>query len=147
MRPTSDTATLESLGVEWVAGNLTVVADVVAAARGTSVIIHGAAVLNLNPKTEKERQAIEDVNVAGTRAVLQAAEAAGVPRVLYVSSTEAVGACTMCDEEAPLAPLHLYGRTKGEAEALVRSAGVEHIIVRLPGLFGPADRYITYEVG
>lgn len=145
VRPTSDTRSLQNLGIEYVAGSLTDTSSLAPALVDVQVVIHAAAVLDLYPKTELRRQEITRTNVGGTEKLLHAAKAAGVDKFVYVSSTEAVGACSHCNETVPLAPLHLYGETKGQAEALVRASGLQHVILRLPGLFGPADRYIMYE--
>ncbi|MBE3559484.1 MAG: NAD-dependent epimerase/dehydratase family protein [Ktedonobacteraceae bacterium] len=78
------------------------------------------------------------VNVEGTRHVLTAAQTAGVPCLVYVSS-EAVlvngGPLINADETWPRAkePAGFYGKTKGQAEELVErgsTATLRTVIVR-----------------
>ena len=73
----------------------------------------------------------------GTRALLDEAKARGVGRIVFLSSQSA-------HEDAVSA----YGRTKLEAERLIRDSGVAHAILR-PGLvFGPgADGAVRTDAG
>ena len=67
-------------------------------------------------------------NVAGTTAVLAAADRAGVRRVVHVSSLAA---------REP--ELSAYGRSKRDAEREVRLSGLHWTIVRPPAVYGPGD--------
>ena len=87
--------------------------------------------------------ALDAVNVGGTRAVVDACAAAGVGRVLVVGSAEQYGAVD--DPSVPIVedtecrPLSPYGRTKVEAEQhLLDSANV--ITLRLATVFGMSPR-------
>ena len=62
------------------------------------------------------------VNVEGTRNVLEAAEAAGVQKVVHVSSSIVYGKPerTPCDESCAPRPIGDYGRSKLEAEAVCK---------------------------
>jgi len=55
---------------------------------GCRVVFH---VAGLNAMCLHDRSALEDVNVEGTRAVVRAAAAAGVARVVYTSSAASIG--------------------------------------------------------
>ena len=74
--------------------------------------------------------ALDAVNVGGTRAVVDACAAAGVGRVLVVGSAEQYGAVD--DPSVPIVedtecrPLSPYGRTKVEAERVALAAHREH---------------------
>jgi nucleoside-diphosphate-sugar epimerase len=112
---------------------------------GCDVVFHAAAkVHDWGPKAEFQRDTID-----GTRKVLEAARAAGVRRVVHVS-TEAVlvgkGAPKIhgADESVPLParPLGMYPWSKGRAEELVRAAngsGLETVIVRPRFIWGKGD--------
>jgi UDP-glucose 4-epimerase len=86
--------------------------------------------------------AFREVNVDGTRAVLQAARAAGVARFVFVSSTKAVGEVTErpWTEAEPPRPVDPYGVSKLEGERVVRElageAGLHAPILRLPLAYG-----------
>src|SRR4051812_17590898 len=55
-----------------------------AALAGHDVVIHLAAIYQIG---QRDRRAMYQVNVLGTRAVLDAAMFTGVPRIIHVSST------------------------------------------------------------
>jgi nucleoside-diphosphate-sugar epimerase len=107
-------------------------------ARDASVI-HTAAVIH--PKRAADFQR---VNVDGTSHLLDAAVAERVRRVVYVSSNSPFGfnadAHDRFRADEPFAPFMGYGRSKMEAELLVRSAeerGIDAVIVRPPWFYGP----------
>ena len=102
--------------VEWVRGDLGDPAGLVAALRGVDTVVHLAA---LTGKAKAEQYT--HVNVNGTRALLDAARAAGVPHFLHVSSV----AVKFPDKTG-----YPYGVSKETAEALVRESGLRHTIVR-----------------
>ena len=82
------------------------------------------------------------VTVEGTRLLLQAAQAAGVRRVVYLSSVAVYGeAAGMVDETTPaLGEPTAYARSKLEAEALCHraaAAGLEVVILRPTLIYGP----------
>ena len=83
------------------------------------------------------------VNRDGTARVLDAARAAPPGRFVHVS-TLAVGGPTVpghpIDETRPPQPVTNYGRSKLEAEALVRASGIPWTIVRPPVVYGERDR-------
>jgi len=88
--------------------------------RGALEGVH--TVLHLAALTGKARpEAFRRVNVDGTRALLTASRAAGVPRFILVSSV----AAGFSDRRH-----YPYGESKREAEALVRSSGLDFAIVR-----------------
>lgn len=110
-------------GVEWISGDL---ADAAALARlcaGADAVIHVAGVVNTPDPAEFVRG-----NVEGTRAVLAAAEGAGVARFIAVSSLSA-------REPA----LSRYGASKRTAEDLVRASALDWTVVRPPSVYGPRD--------
>jgi nucleoside-diphosphate-sugar epimerase len=100
-------------------GDLAVAAGLRRAADGADAILHLAAL------THSRRAAdYDEVNVAGTGRLLEAARAAGVRRFVHVS-TRAI------DESGGA-----YSRSKAAAERLVEVSGLEWTVVRLPEVFG-----------
>lgn len=113
-------------GVEWVRGDL---ADQAALARlvtGAEAVIHVAGVVSA-----PDAAGFEAGNVTGTLNVIEAAKAAGVPRLIHVSSLAA---------REP--ELSAYGASKARAEKLVMASGLDWTIVRPPGIYGPRDTEI-----
>ena len=87
----------------------------------------------------------ERVNVDGTRNLLDAAERAGVRRIVVVSSNSPIG-CNprpdhVFDETSPYHPYMGYGRSKARMEELVRAlqarGTVETVLIRPPWFYGP----------
>lgn len=105
---------------------------------GTDVVVHCAGAIRAASEA-----AFSAVNVEGTRAIVDAANAAGV-RMVLVSSQAAAGAGTAARprrEDDPPQPVNAYGRSKLAAEEVVRSrARVPWAIVRPCAAYGPRDR-------
>ena len=86
----------------------------------------------------------EEVNARGTANVLDAALAAGVRRVVHVSSNSPFGANShrldVFRDDEPYSPQGGYGRSKMRAELHVADAvatGLDAVIVRPPWFYGP----------
>jgi dihydroflavonol-4-reductase len=131
---------LERQGIPTVLGSVTdaeVVARVVA---GSDVVFHLAAAQH---EMNVPDQRFWDVNVLGTRVVLEAAERADVRRVVHASTIGVHGALDgRIDEATPCQPDNIYGVTKlqGERLALEFRDRVPIVVVRMPEVYGPGDR-------
>ena len=116
------------------------------ACRGADVVIHAAGLAHVRRSAERGAD-FEAVNVRGTAAVVEAAAAGGVRRLLIVSSVSVYGDATSLaaavDETAPCRPTSRYARSKLAAEAVASeaaaSAGLEVVVVRLATVYGPGD--------
>jgi nucleoside-diphosphate-sugar epimerase len=86
-----------------------------AAGGPADVVVHAAAALPLWKPGD-----IRSTNVVGTRTVLQEARAAGVPRVVYISSTAVYGVPERhpLTEDDPLVGVGPYGESKIAAERI-----------------------------
>ena len=149
-RSASAEAEVRSRGSDPVRGDLDDVEAMRAGMTGCDVVFHAAAIVD---EWGDERQ-FERVNVRGTANVLEAARAAGVPRVVHVS-TEAVLAgpapLVRVDESMPrpAQPYGPYPRTKGLAEDAVLAAnapGFATIIVRPRFVWGKGDTSVLPKV-
>ncbi len=110
-------------GVSWIAGALDRPESLVELAQGSDAIIHVAGTTNT-----PTRDGFARGNIAGTEAMLAAAEHAGVKRFIHVSSLAA--------REPQLSN---YGWSKAEAEARVVASGLDWTMVRPPAIYGPGD--------
>lgn len=110
-------------GVEWVRGDLADTAALGVLIQGADAVIHVAGLTNT-----PDPRAFEGANVTGTANVLAAMTAAGVRRLVFVSSLAA---------RQP--ELSAYGASKARAEALVEASGMDWTTVRPPGVYGPRD--------
>lgn len=132
---------LESRGAELVEGD---VADRDAHARGlagATAAIHLAAIYEVGIV---DAAALERANVDGTRAFIDAAKEAATPRVVYTSTTVALGPGNGSEPtDAYEGPYHsIYHRTKSDAHRLARAAqrdGMPLIIVCPSFVYGPGD--------
>jgi dihydroflavonol-4-reductase len=124
-------------GVELVTAPL-VAADLTRAAVGSEVIVHAAGRI----RSATVRQ-FHDVNVEGTRQVVQAATALGT-KLVHISSQAAAGPGTSerpRSEDGPLRPLTAYGRSKLASEEVVKASRLRRWTIVRPALvYGPADR-------
>jgi dihydroflavonol-4-reductase len=141
-RSTSNLRRLDDLEVEIVHGDVTDRASVVEAMRDVDVVYHCAALVELGPPDVTR---LHDVNVNGTRHVLEAAADADALAV-HVSSVSALGPTGLqeVDESWWLAdePTVPYERTKREAHELARSfaAGGARVRIGVPGgIYGHGD--------
>ncbi|MBK8009996.1 MAG: NAD-dependent epimerase/dehydratase family protein [Deltaproteobacteria bacterium] len=139
---------IEAWGAEAVQGDLVRPEDVERAVKGATAVFHTAARVGYwGPYAEYHA-----TNVEGTRALLRAAEAAGVSSFVHTSSPSVVlGPTTNIehgDESLPYvrSRIHAYGTTKGEGEALVLAAnrpGFGTAALRPHFIYGPGDSHIV----
>jgi nucleoside-diphosphate-sugar epimerase len=103
-------------------------------------------VVHLAAETGSQRDAsrIEEVNVRGMERLLAACRAAGVGRVVFVSTVvtgDAHGA--VLTEDGPLPVETPYGRSKQEGERLLRDSGLEGVVVRPGHVYGPGGWFVA----
>jgi nucleoside-diphosphate-sugar epimerase len=134
-------------GVEFAEGDITEPNGLLRAAQGCDAIVHAAALVKiLAPDAEFDR-----INVGGLENVLAAATAAGVGRVVYVSSFIALGPTEealggVLDESASVAQdrrwINAYERTKTLSDRKARAAIEAGAPLRVvyPGvIYGPGE--------
>jgi UDP-glucose 4-epimerase len=108
-------------------------------------IVHLAAFTPKNAGERDRAREIIDTNILGMRALL--ASLPSPPRRLVFCSTLDVYSRaafdTVVDERSPTGPVGLYGLSKlfgeGLAESYARSAGIEHLTLRLGHIYGPGE--------
>lgn len=109
---------------------------------GVDFVLHQAA-LGSVPRSLADPLATNHANVVGTLTVLQAAQAAGVQRVIYASSSSAYGDTPALRkrESMPANPISPYAVSKyaGElyAETFYRVKGLQTVSLRYFNVFGP----------
>lgn len=129
--------------VEIVPGDLTNVGDLQRAVAGCEVVYNIAA---LYREAGLPASTYRAVNAEAVVALIDASAAAGVRRVVHCSTVGVHGDIEHppADEDAPLRPGDIYQETKVEGEALAREAaaraGIELVIARPTGIYGPGDR-------
>ena len=148
LRPSSGPPSIPHRRIEVLRADLDERAALAAALRGVHRVFHVAGYLHAGaPFDAREDYApYRAANVDLTERVLAACADAGVRRFVFASTTGVYrpGAESPIGEDSPLAPLSAYGRSKVEAEALVReygARGLSFTIVRPSATFGPRDRH------
>jgi nucleoside-diphosphate-sugar epimerase len=111
------------------------------AVRGASVVVHAAA-LHAPHVGLVDDDEFRAVNVEVTAALLDAAGAAGVRRVVYISSTSVYGHALVptdravwVDESLPPRPRDIYDETKLAAEQLVTAGAISSTVLRIARCF------------
>ena len=110
-------------GVTWVAGDLADTTALAALVAGADAVIHVAGLTNT-----PDPALFDAANVTGTANVIGAITAAGVRRLVFVSSLA-----------ARMPALSAYGASKARAETLVEASGLDWTTVRPPAVYGPRD--------
>ncbi len=146
VRPGSDRTNIAGLPAELAEGDLTDPASLARAAEGCRTLMHVAADYRL---WVPDPEAMLRANVAGTRALLLAAQSRGVERMVYCSSVAALGLtgdATPADETTPVHPekiIGVYKRSKYLAEQavldLVHTENMPVVIVNPSTPVGPRD--------
>ena len=146
VRAASDRRNLAGLDCEEVIGDLADSASLERAVAGCRFLVHVAADYRI---WVPDPAAMLLANVAGTEALMRAAAAAGVERIVYCSSVAALGLPgdgSPADEMTPVAPaaiVGVYKRSKYEAEQavrrMVRTEGLQAVIVNPAAPIGPRD--------
>lgn len=137
---------LDGLAVEPIEGDLTDAASLARAVAGCAAVVHVAADYRI---WVPDPRAMLRANVEGTRALMLAALAAGVGRVVHCSSVAALGltgTSEPADETTPVDPakiIGIYKQSKYQAEQavleLVRGRGLDAVIVNPAAPIGPRD--------
>jgi nucleoside-diphosphate-sugar epimerase len=140
--PDEDTGPLEKRGVHVYRGDIRRRETLAAPMHGAEGVLHLAAMMDVwRPLADYQA-----VNVAGTDNVCRAALAAGVGRLVHMSSSSVYGMALgrPADESFPLRPFRdPYPLTKAAADLAVQRMIAEHklpaVIVRPDQIFGPGD--------
>jgi len=145
VRDPSRAAALATLGCELVAGDVVDPSRAIDELRRSDALVHGAAIYEIGV-TARRRRAMEETNVDGTRRVLEAARAAGIARIVYVSTIAAFGntkGAVVAEGYRPTSsPTSAYEDTKRRAHDIALDAarsGAPIVIVQPGQVYGPND--------
>ncbi|MFC5475608.1 NAD-dependent epimerase/dehydratase family protein [Paraherbaspirillum soli] len=146
VRPGSNVFYLAPFGVDIVRGELSDLGAVKQAMRGAQGVIHTAGNTSCN---KRDWPLLQEVNVDGTRNVVEAAIANQVSRIVYTSTTSTIGALEgehhLANEGMPLKGFRArspYGISKQMAERAVLDAqkrGVSCVILNPAEVLGAFD--------
>ena len=144
VRKTSNVRALEELGVTLITGDVTDRDSLLEGMKGCDWVLNLA---NIYSFWEPNKQAYTDVNVEGTRNVMEAALETGVSKVVHVSSVVTYGKPADCPftEESPVGPVRFseYAETKYRGDLIVwelyEKKGLPLVMIYPGGVLGPGD--------
>jgi nucleoside-diphosphate-sugar epimerase len=96
--------------------------DALLAGERFDAVIHLAAISN-DPSSDLDPELTRQVNLDGTRALMESAQRHGVGRFLYASSASVYGIKEVPDvtEDLDLEPITIYAKYKAEGEAILNA--------------------------
>ena len=135
------TEELRKWGAEVIIGSVTDKAIVKQAVSGVEVVQHMAAAFR---ELDVPESYYDEVNIEGTRNVLEASLQAGVKRCIYCSTCGVHGNIDNPpgDETSTIQPADYYQRTKYQAEPIAleyNAKGLPTVILRPAAIYGPGD--------
>jgi dihydroflavonol-4-reductase len=146
-RAGSDTSLLDDVAakVNWRNGDVMNPVELGEALEGVTKVIHTAAVVSFNPR---KASFVMDVNVQGTRNVINESLAKGITRFVHVSSVAALGrqkSQKFIDEtnqwfDSPLNSVYAESKYLAELEAFrAQEEGMSTAIINPSVILGPGD--------
>ena len=144
VRSAQGAAVLQQDGIRTVLGDLARPETLPDAGRGGFGVIYNIAALYRQAGLADS--VYHQVNATGVGQLIEAAAGADIRRVVHCSTVGVHGDIERppANEDAPLAPGDVYQVAKVEGERIAREAsvrtGVEVVIARPSGIYGPGDR-------
>jgi len=144
VRSTSGAVRMHEDGIRTVIADLARPATLADAMRGGYDVIYNIAALYREAGLPDS--IYQQVNAIGVGQLIEAAAAAGVRRVVHCSTVGVHGDIEHppANEDAPLRPGDVYQVSKVEGERIASAAaartGIELVIARPSGIYGPGDR-------
>jgi dihydroflavonol-4-reductase len=144
VRKTSDVSTLEKVGATLVTGDVTDKDSLLMGMQGCEAVLHLA---NIYTFWEPDRRVYSEINVKGTRNVMEAVLETGVSKVVHVSTGIIYGkpADMPFTEESPVGPVRFsdYAETKYQGDLIAwdlhKTRGLPLVVVYPSGVLGPGD--------
>jgi nucleoside-diphosphate-sugar epimerase len=133
---------ISAAGAQPVLADLTDRASVRKAVQGTDGVYHIAAAFR---QTSVADSYFQDINVEGTRNILDACVELRIPRVVHCSTVGVISDSETipADETTPYAPADIYQESKKQGESLAldyfRSGKLSGLVIRPAMIYGPGD--------
>ncbi len=143
--PSEKVAPFDGLNIEIKVGDIRNYNDVDKALKGIDYVFHLAGIISITPGKEK---IMYDVNVRGTKNIVDASLANNVKRLIYTSSIHAfpdLPKDKIIDEHIKIDPdkaVGEYGKTKALATLAIMDGidkGLDAVVVCPTGVIGPYD--------
>lgn len=135
---------LRNLGVEIFYGDLLNKGSLKNAVKNVDSVYHLAAKVRpsgIIEKIGKNKNIYSEINVTGTKNLVDACLLSGIQRFIYFSSIAATGPGVGLTEDSPTCPITKYGKSKLDAETYIlkqyKDKGLPAIIIRSALTYGP----------
>jgi len=135
VRKNSDITGLRNFNVDITYGDLLVKDSLWPALDKIDLIYHLAGEVYSRKKDDYYKG-----NILATHNLLEACEEKGTKRIIFLSSIgvyKPVPQETLLNEESECEPITFYGKTKLDAEELIKKYNIPWVIVRAPVIYGP----------
>lgn len=135
VRKTSDISCLRDLNVDITIGDLLVKDSLSPALDKIDLVYHLAGEVYSRRKDDYYKG-----NVLATRNLLEACNEKGTKRIIFLGSTgvyKPVSTKTLLTEESECEPITYYGKTKLDAEELIKKCDIRWVVIRAPVIYGP----------
>jgi len=135
VRKTSDIKGLTDLNVNLVYGDLLDKTSIAPALDRIDLVYHLAGEVYSRKKDDFYKG-----NVLATQNLLDACKEKRTGRIIFLSSVgvyKPVTTKTLLTEDSECGPITFYGKTKLDAESLIKKCNIPWVIVRAPVIYGP----------
>lgn len=135
VRKTSDISCLRELSVDITIGDLLVKDSLLPALDKIDLVYHLAGEVYSRRKGDYYKG-----NILATHNLLETCKEKDVKRIIFLSSIGVYKPSTtknLLTEESECEPITFYGRTKLDAEELIKKYNIPWVIVRAPVIYGP----------
>ena len=135
VRKTSDIKGLRDLNVNVVYGDLLDKTSIAPALDRIDLVYHLAGEVYSRKKDDFYKG-----NVLATQNLLDACKEKRTGRIIFLSSVgvyKPVTTKTLLTEDSECGPITFYGKTKLDAESLIKKCNIPWVIVRAPVIYGP----------
>jgi nucleoside-diphosphate-sugar epimerase len=127
---------LKSMGAKFVTGNI-MNRDELRDAFPVDFVYHLAANL------DESDPIMYDMNVIGTKNVIELSKEYNVKGIILMSSCGVLGDVKVATEDLPYNPKTKYEKSKMESEKLVIGSGLNYAIIRAPVILGPNEIWLN----
>lgn len=138
VRKSSDITPLKDLTIAIAYGDLLVKESLLPGLDGIDLVYHVAGEVYSRKTSDYYKG-----NVLATYSLLEACKEKGVKRIIFLSSTGVYKPSTTktpVAEEFECGPTSIYGKTKLEAEELIKAYNIPWVIVRASLIYGPYQK-------
>ena len=135
VRKSSDTSVLKNFNTEIVYGDLLNKNSLGPALNGIDLVYHLGGEVYSRHKDDYYKG-----NVLATQNLLETYKGRGTNRIIFLGSIGVYKPATqktLLTEESECKPMTYYGKTKLEAEGLIKKSDIPWVIVRAPIVYGP----------